>query len=212
MIKLNIKVEYVERKGDHQVFLTWEEASKGQDPATFDWWDRTERFQNFTNKGRISKPERSRYDIINKEAERQAHRIIELMQTMKADQAEANRLAEVLCNNHKLHGYFSGMAGTVSDDFDYTLHGDFDPEKHTPGWSVIKIKISHSRWYKGAGSLNAPTKYFYEVPTEVKDIALKLQGIRKKYQNVPGFDFNSCDYPKRIIRVADHDNDTGTSD
>lgn len=207
MLKFNIKVEYVERKSDHQVFLTWEEASRGQDSATFDWWDHTERFKAFTNKGRVSKPERSKYDIVNEEAERQAKRIIDLTQSMEADQQEANRLAEVLRSDPKLHGYFSGMAGIASDDFDYTLLGEFDPEKHTPGWSVIKTKTSHSGWYKGAGSLNAPSEYYYEVPTEVKDIALKLQGIRKKYQDVPGFNFNSCDYPKRIVRVADHDND-----
>lgn len=207
MIRLNIKVEYIERKGDHKIFLTWEEASRGQDPAVVDWWYESRRFYNFTNKGRVSKPERSKYDIVNEEAERQARRIIDLMQTMEADQQEADHLAEVLFNNPKLHGYVRGMASIASDDFDYTMYGDFDPEKHTPGWSVIKTKTSHSGWYKGTGSLNAPSEYFYEVPTEVKDIALKLQSIRKKYQDVPGFNFNSCDYPKRIVRVADHDND-----
>lgn len=207
MLKLNIKVEYIERKSDHKIFLTEEEASKGQDPAVVDWWYESRRFYNFTNKGRVSKPERSKYDIVNEEAERQARRIIDLMQTMEADQQEADHLAEVLFNNPKLHGYVRGMAGIASDDFDYTMYGDFDSEKHTPGWSVIKTKTSHSGWYKGAGSLNAPSEYYYEVPTEVKDIALKLQSIRKKYQNVPGFNFKACDYPKRIVRVADHDND-----
>ena len=80
---------------------------------------------------------------------------------------------------------------------------DFNHEKLV----VIKIKTSHSDWYKDAGMLYAPSSYLTLVPQSVKKEALELQNIRRKHQNDPNFDFPKTSYKTIQLRTADHVND-----
>lgn len=197
MIKLDVTVEYMVRKSDNKIFLNLDDMYAGQNDDV-DWWDRKQRYHTFTNKGKVSKPERSSYEILNLEAEKQFQKIMKLKQSLASDQVEANRLAELLRNN---------ITDTPEIWWNSAEHDRwFDDDKDTPGWVTIKEKESNSRWYENAGELNSRSVYLYQVPAEYKEIALKLQAIRRKYQNVKGFNFISCSYPTRIVRVADHPN------
>ena len=82
---------------------------------------------------------------------------------------------------------------------------DFKHEKLVP----IKLKTSHSAWYKGAGILHDPSSYVTLVPQSVKAEALELQSLRRKHQNDPNFDFFKTSYKTIQLRIADHvNNDT----
>lgn len=75
----------------------------------------------------------------------------------------------------------------------------------TPGWVTIKSKRSHSKWYQGyQGFGHCPSSYYYQVPACIEKEARELQEIRKKHQNDNTFNFGLCDYPKRVVREADH--------
>lgn len=84
---------------------------------------------------------------------------------------------------------------------------EFD-DSMVPGFVTIKIKESHSKWYKSFyGKLHYPSLYHTMVPKSVAKEAVELQNIRRKHQGDPNFDFFATDYKKKIVREADHDND-----
>ena len=166
-------------------------------PWLVDTFDKVEKFTAFTNKGKVSKPQRSKYEEVNEEAERKLQERLALKAQTAIDLPRAIELAKVVDEA------FKDKMGDLFVEYDYVEEGDFDDSK-TPGWVTIKVKNSHSNWYQDVD--NAPSMYYYQVPVEVEKEARELQAIRKKHQDDDTFSFWKCDYYKREVRVADHPN------
>lgn len=198
MIYEKITVKYYIRKDNKKIFFDYKKvAGPGEKAWLVYTIDRTEKFTAFTNKGKVSKPQRSRYKEVNEEAERKLQERLALKAQTKIDLPRAIELAKVV------NEAFKDKMGDLFLEYDYVENGDFDDIK-TPGWVTIKVKTSHSNWYQDVD--NAPSMYYYQVPVEVEAQARELQAIRRKHQNDDTFSFWKCDYYKREVRVADHPN------
>ncbi|MEK1388920.1 hypothetical protein HCZ95_09405 [Limosilactobacillus fermentum] len=201
MIKREIKVEYLRRRQDSKIGLTYEDlAEDGQEPWEVDAIDLSETFTKFTNRGKVSKTQASQYSIVNEEAERMLAEELKIESQREADEARAKKLA------HKINHYFA--ANNLSSEeveWDVINKGGFRDGK-TPGWVTIKVKTSNSKWYQGAGELHSLSLYYTQVPLAVEEEARELQAIRRKHQNDFKFNFLETDYAKRIVREADHPN------
>lgn len=198
MINEKITVKYYVRKDNGKIFFDYKKvAGPGEKAWLVDTIDRTEEFTAFTNKDKVSKPQRSKYDVVNGEAERKLQERLALKAQTKIDLPRAIELAKVV------NEAFKDKMGDLFLEYDYVENGDFDDSK-TPGWVTIKVKTSHSNWYQDVD--NAPSMYYYQVPVKVEAQARELQAIRKKHQNDDTFSFWKCDYYKREVRVADHSN------
>ena len=198
MIKERIEVKYYIRKDNRKIFFDYKKvAEPGEKAWLVDTIDRTEEFTAFTNKGKVSKPQRSEYEAVNEEAERKLQERLALKAQTKIDLPRAIELAKVVDEA------FKDKMGDLFLEYDYVEEGDFDDSK-TPGWVTIKVKTSHSNWYQDVD--NAPSMYYYQVPVEVEKEARELQAIRRKHQGDDTFSFWKCDYFKRQVRVADHPN------
>lgn len=198
MIKERIEVKYYIRKDNRKIFFDYKKvAEPGEKAWLVDTIDRTEEFTAFTNKGKVSKPQRSEFEVVNEEAERKLQERLALKEQTKIDLPRAIELAKVVDKA------FEDKMGDLFLEYDYVEEGDFDDSK-TPGWVTIKVKTSHSNWYQDVD--NAPSMYYYQVPVEVEAQAKELQAIRRKHQGDDTFSFWKCDYYKREVRVADHPN------
>lgn len=198
MIYEKIEVKYYIRKDNRKIFFDYKKiAEPGEKPWLVDTFDKVEKFTAFTNKGKVSKPQRSKYEAVNKEAERKLQERLALKAQTAIDLPRAVELAKVVDEA------FKDKMGDLFLEYDYVEEGEFDDSK-TPGWVTIKVKTSHSNWYQDVD--NAPSMYYYQVPVEVEAQVRELQAIRRKHQNDDTFSFWKCDYYKREIRVADHPN------
>ena len=198
MIYEKIEVKYYIRKDNRKIFFDYKKiAEPGEKPWLVDTFDKVEKFTAFTNKGKVSKPQRSKYEEVNEEAERKLQERLALKAQTAIDLPRAIELAKVVDEA------FKDKMGDLFVEYDYVEEGDFDDSK-TPGWVTIKVKNSHSNWYQDVD--NAPSMYYYQVPVEVEAQVRELQAIRRKHQNDDTFSFWKCDYYKREIRVADHPN------
>ena len=196
MIYEKIEVKYYIRKDNRKIFFDYKKiAEPGEKPWLVDTFDKVEKFTAFTNKGKVSKPQRSKYEEVNEEAERKLQERLALKTQTAIDLPRAIELAKVVDEA------FKDKMGDLFVEYDYVEEGDFDDSK-TPGWVTIKVKNSHSNWYQDVD--NAPSMYYYQVPVEKE--ARELQAIRKKHQDDDTFSFWKCDYYKREVRVADHSN------
>lgn len=200
MIKRTIKVDYLRRRKDSKIGLTYEDLAEDcQKPWEVDAIDLSETFTKFNNRGKVSKTQASQYSIVNEEAERKLAKELEVERQRESDEKRAKELAQ------KINHYFeANNLNQVEIEWDELTQGAFDDSK-TPGWVTIKTKTSHSNWYQGAGELHSPSLYHTQVPVAVEKEARELQDIRRKHQNDLSFNFMESDYPKRIIREADHD-------
>lgn len=200
MIKETIKVEYFVRKDNGKVgFSYYEIAEPDEKPYLVDAYELEDEFTAFTNKGKVSKPQRSKYEEVNEKAEQKLQERLALKEQTKVDLPRAIELAKIVDKA------FEDKINDLFLEYDYLENGDFDDSK-TPGWVTIKVKTSHSNWYSNEDVFNAPSTYYYQVPVEVAEQAKELQAIRKKHQNDDTFSFWKCDYYKREVRVADHPN------
>lgn len=198
MINKKITVKYFVRKDNHKVgFSYYEIAEPNEKPYLVDAYELEDEFTAFTNKGKVSKPQRSKYEEVNEEAERKLQERLALKAQTAIDLPKAIELAKVVDEA------FKDKMGDLFVECDYVEEGDFDDSK-TPGWVTIKVKNSHSNWYQDVD--NAPSMYYYQVPVEVEKEARELQAIRKKHQDDDTFSFWKCNYYKREVRVADHPN------
>lgn len=198
MIYEKIEVKYYIRKDNRKIFFDYKKiAEPGEKLWLVDTFDKVEKFTVFTNKGKVSKPQRSKYEEVNEEAERKLQERLALKAQTAIDLPRAIELAKVVDEA------FKDKMGDLFVEYDYVEEGDFDDSK-TPGWVTIKVKNSHSNWYQDVD--NAPSMYYYQVPVEVEKEARELQAIRKKHQDDDTFSFWKCDYYKREVRVADHPN------
>ena len=201
MISETIKVEYVVRKDNGKVgFSYYDIAEPGEKPYLVDAYECEAKFTAFTNKGKVSKPQRNRHEEVNEEAERKLQERLALKAQTKIDLPRAIELAKVVDKA------FEDKMNDLFLEYDYLENGDFDDSK-TPGWVTVKVKTSHSNWYDNDDVFNAPSTYHYQVPVEVEQEARELQAIRRKHQGDDTFSFWKCDYYKREVRVADHPND-----
>lgn len=198
MIYEKIEVKYYIRKDNRRIFFDYKKiAEPGEKPWLVDTFDKVEKFTAFTNKGKVSKPQRSKYEVVNEEAEHKLQERLALKAQTAIDLPRAIELAKVVDEA------FKDKMSDLFVEYDYVEEGDFDDSK-TPGWVTIKVKNSHSNWYQDVD--NAPSMYYYQVPVEVEKEARELQAIRKKHQDDDAFSFWKCDYYKREVRVADHPN------
>ena len=201
MISETIKVKYYIRKDNRKLFFDYKKiAEPGEKAWLIDTIDKTEKFTAFTNKGKVSKPQRSKYKEVNEMAERKLQERLALKAQTAIDLPRAIKLAKVVDKA------FEDKMGDMFLEYDYVEEGDFDDSK-TPGWVTIKVKTSHSNWYDNDDVFNAPSTYYYQVPVEVEQEARELQAIRRKHQGDNTFRFWECDYYKREVRVADHPNE-----
>ena len=197
MIRETIKIEYIVRKDNGKVGSSYYEiAEPGEEAYLIDAYELEDEFTAFTNKGKVSKLQRSKHEEVNEMAEQKLQERLALKAQAKIDLPRAIELAKAVNKafENKMDSFI---------DYDYLENGDFDDSK-TPGWVTIKTKTSHSNWYQGVD--NAPSTYYYQVPVEVAEQAKELQAIRKKHQGDDTFSFWKCDYYKRQVRVADHPN------
>lgn len=200
MISETIKVKYYIRKDNRKLFFDYKKiAEPGEKAWLIDTIDKTEEFTAFTNKGKVSKPQRSKYKEVNEMAERKLQERLVLKEQTKVYLPKAIELAKIV------DAAFKDKMNDLFVEYDYLENGDFDDSK-TPGWATIKVKTSHSNWYSNDDVFNAPSTYYYQVPVEVEKQAKELQAIRKKHQGDDTFSFWKCDYYKREVRVADHSN------
>lgn len=200
MINEKITVKYYIRKDNRKLFFDYKKiAEPGEKAWLIDTIDKTEKFTAFTNKGKVSKPQRSKYKEVNEMAERKLQERLALKAQTAIDLPRAIELAKVVDKA------FEDKMGDLFLEYDYVEDGDFDDTK-TPGWVTIKVKTSHSNWYDNDDVFNAPSTYHYQVPIEVEKEARELQAIRRKHQGDNTFRFWECDYRKREVRVADHSN------
>lgn len=182
MINRTIKVEYMINNETGKVGLSLDEiASEGQHGWEVDCNEYTQTFTKFTNKGRVSKTEKSSFSIVNEKAETLLQQELAIEADREADTARALELVEVVDKAY--------------------MNADEDTE-----WVTIKTKTSHSDWYQYGGELNMPSVYLTQVPASVEEPARELQAIRRKHQNDSMFDFNKTSYLTREERIADHDN------
>lgn len=198
MIKDRVEVEYYYNVDTRKAALNQEEIERFENGVCADSiaiYVKT--YTKFTNKGKVSKTEASRYDWMNAEAERIHAHHEQIKADREADMARAIELKKIVDGSFKL-------GDEAPMDYD-TLDGDFD-DSMVPGFVTIKIKTSHSLWYQNAGSLNSASQYYTMVPKTVEKEARELQVIRHKHQYDDKFDFCATDYKKKIVRVADHDN------
>lgn len=150
-------------------------------------------FSKFTNSGKLSKTElnglpEGEARIFKAEAEKQLADMLELETSTKADTEKAMKLAQVVNN--------ANWDGLTDSEL-----------------AVIKVRTSHSNWYKGGeGELHTPSEYLTVVPTTVAKEAKELQNIRRKHQCDSTFNFAKTNYRIRVIRVADHDNKDSFAD
>lgn len=200
MINEKITVKYYIRKDNGKLFFDYKKiAEPGEKAWLVDTIDRAEEFTAFTNKGKVSKPQRSKYEVVNEEAERKLQERLALKAQTAIDLPRAIELAKVVDKA------FEDKMDDLFLEYDYIEEGEFSDDK-TPGWVTIKVKTSHSNWYDNDDVFNAPSTYHYQVPVEVEKEARELQAIRRKHQGDNTFRFWECDYLKREVRVADHSN------
>ena len=202
MINRTIKVEYVIRKDNGQVGLTYDDiAQSGEQSWQVEADEKVKTFTKFTNRGKVSKPQLSPYQIINDAAEKQLAQELKVESECETDQQRANQLAVMVSQAFQKTPNNSDLE-LVDDDADQLEH----IARSDANWRTIKVKTSHSQWYTNAGEFNRPSTYFTQVPTTVAEVAKELQAIRKKHEHDPKFNFAACNYAYRTVRIADHFN------
>lgn len=190
MIKRNIEIEYHIRQSTGEVALNFMDLynpNNKQSDECFDIDTRHHKFDAFKNNGKVSKTCASKYEIVNRAAEKALKTQLEIEKDCEKDQKRANQLSEIINN-----------ADFTSDTVEFV---------------TIKEKTSHSRWYKSfEGELHEPSSYLTQVPKSVEKEARELQEIRRKHQKDSKFNFFMCDYKKHIVKIADHDNGDYSAD
>ncbi|MFK5676043.1 hypothetical protein [Ligilactobacillus sp. LYQ60] len=182
MINRTITVEYMINNETGKIGFSLKEiAEPGQHGWEVDCQEKERLFTRFTNKGKVSKPQRSSLAIINERAEELLQQELQIESEREVDTARALELVEIVDNAF------------------------MNTDKNTK-WVTIKTKTSHSAWYRYGGQLHTPSLYLTQVPASVEEQARELQSIRRKHQNDSMFDFNKTSYLKQEIRIADHDN------
>lgn len=184
MIKETIKVEYIINRENGKVGLTYNDvADEGQKSWEVDSIETCHVFTKFTNKGKVSKSEASKYAVVNEEAERLFQKRLEIKNSRETDTERALALAKI-----------------VNDASWYDADGEL------VDMVTISEKSSHSRWYEGAGELHDISLYVKQVPASVAEEAQELHSIRKKHQGDNDFDFMNTSINYYEVRIADHDN------
>ena len=184
MIKETIKVEYIVNRDNGKAGLTYNDvANKGQKSWEVDGIETYHIFNKFTNKGKVSKSEASKYAIANEEAERLFQKRLEIKSDREADTERALELAKLV------NGAFW-----------------YDEDGKIVDMVTISEKSSHSSWYEGAGELHDVSLYLKQVPASVAEEAQELHSIRKKHQGDDDFDFINTSINYYEVRIADHDN------
>lgn len=200
MINEKIKVDYYIIKDSGKIFFDYKKfAELAGNASLVDIIDMTEEFTIFTDEGKVSEPQRSKYELVNKEAERKLQEHLALKAQTEIDLPRAIELAKIV------NDAFKAKNCSLFVEYNCLEEGDFSDDK-TPGWVTIEIKISHSGWCYDDGVLNTPSTCYYQVPVEVEKEAKELQSIRRKHKGDSTFSFWQCDYYIREVMVADHSN------
>lgn len=196
MIREKIVVEYYKNLQTKEITLDYDFE---QELRTY-----KREYRVFKNNGKVSKTDMCQYDIVNKEAERLLAERINLKLEAKEDEKRAITLARIVRKVYK-NVVKKDPEAAENIDWDYIEKERMFDDSLTPGWVTIKSKRSHSKWYQSyQGFGHCPSSYYYQVPACIEKEARELQEIRKKHQNDNIFNFGLCDYPKRVVREADH--------
>lgn len=172
MIKEKIIVEYCVDIATKKVAINAEDLYDNKPYRDWgDWWDEKREFNIFKNSGKVSKTDKSRYEVVNAEAERLLAERLKIKSEAAEDLKNAIKLAKVV--NKAFHEW----NGTYME-WNVLEKGNFDDSK-TPGWKTLVIKNSHSDWYNSEGSEHMRTEYWNQVPECVFKEAKKLREIRK---------------------------------
>ena len=165
MIERKIKVLYFINNVTKKVSFSLDEiAEAGQHGWEVDFKEKERLFTKFTNKGKVSKSQRSCYQPINEQAEKLLAAELLVERDREADELLAKELVEQI-------------------DFCY-LNADEDTV-----WGTVKVRSSHTPdkfgFYK---------HYACQVPFEVVDMARRVSSIRRRHHLDPNFDFTGTTY------------------
>lgn len=165
MIEREIKVLYFINNDTKKMGFSLDEiAEPGQHGWEVDCKEKEQVFTRFTNKGKVSKPQRSPLDIINERAEELLREELLVERDREADELLAKELVEQI-------------------DYAY-LNADDDTV-----WGTVKVNSSHTPdkfgFYK---------HWARQVPFEVVDLARLVSSIRRRHHLDPGFDFEGTTY------------------
>lgn len=200
MINEKIKVDYYIRKDNGDIFFDYKKFAELAGNALVDVIDATEEFTVFTDEGKVSKSQRSKYELVNREAERKLQELLALKAQSSTDLSRAVELAETINEAFKIKNHSPFM------EYNCLEEGDFDDSK-TPGWVTVKVKISRYDRYTGNDVLDGVSVDYYQVPIEVEKEARELQAICRKHKDDNTFSFWQCDYYQRRVRVDNQPSD-----
>ena len=196
MIREKIIVEYYENRETNEITLNYD--------YTQDYYTYKREYNVFKNNGKVSKTDMSKYDFVNREAERLLTERLKLKSETGEDEKKVMELAKIVRKAYE-DMINKDPESKYMIEWDYIKEDMRFDDSLTPGWVTIKIKMSHSKWYDSdEGFGHAPSTYYYQVPACVEKEANELQKIRRKHQNDNTFNFWITDYPKRVVREADH--------
>lgn len=200
MINEKIKVDYYIRKDNGDIFFDYKKFAELAGNSSVDIIDVTEEFTSFTDEGKVIEPQRSKYELVNREAEYKLQELLDLRTQTVVDLPRAIELAETINEAFKIKNHRPFM------EYNRLEEGDFSDDK-TPGWVTIKIKVNHSNWHGNDDLFETDSAYYYQVPVEVGKEAKELQAICRKHKGDSTFDFWKCDYYQRKVKVSDNFND-----
>lgn len=165
MINREIKVLYFINNVTKKIGFSLDEiAVPGQHGWEVDCQEKECVFTQFTNKGKVSKPQRSQLQVINERAEELLQEELLVERDREADELFAKELVEQI-------------------DYCY-LNADEDA-----AWGTVKVRTSHTPdkfgFYK---------HYARQVPLEVVDMARRVSSIRRRHHLDPNFDFTGTTY------------------
>ena len=165
MIYREITVLYFINNESKKIGFSLDEiAAPGQHGWEVDCEEKERVFTKFTNKGKVSKPQRSQLQIVNERAEELLREELLVERGREADELLAKELVAQI-------------------DYCY-LNADEDAP-----WGTVKVMTSHTPdkfgFYK---------HYARQVPLEVVGLARRVLSIRRRHHLDPDFDFEGTTY------------------
>lgn len=165
MIEREIKVLYFINNDTKKMGFSLDEiAASGQHGWEVDCEEKERLFTRFTNKGKVSKPQRSQLQIINERAEELLREELLVERGREADELLAKELVEQIDDC-----YLNADENTV--------------------WATVKVSTSHT-----PNKFGFYKHWARQVPFEVVDMARRVSRIRRRHQLDPNFDFAGTTY------------------
>lgn len=165
MIEREIRVAYFINNVTKKIGFDLDEiAAPGQHGWEVDCQEKERLFTRFTNKGKVSKPQRSQLQIVNERAEELLEKELLLERDREKDELVAKELVLEIDR-----AYLSADENTQ--------------------WETVKVTYSHIP--DGFGGC---VQWWRQVPVEVAHMARRVSDIRRRHHLDPNFDFEGTAY------------------